>query len=155
MTSRDKTKIDQIQLSRLNQGRERHYLEYRRRRLWTATSARTIQALMEQMVLVVLTLLTVHYLPVLNTIVTSHHVMKQLIHSCVPHRLKTIKGSLLPNPPCHPTILVRATLPNALNVINASSVGKLVQLVTASRLILNHKGRVDPMKDECHYQIKH
>ena len=51
--------------------------------------------------------------------------------------------------------VVRATLPSALNVINASSVGKLVQPVTASRLILNHKGRVDPMKDECHYQIKH
>ena len=50
---------------------------------------------------------------------------------------------------------VRATLPSALNVINASSVGKLVQLVTASRLILYHEGRVDPMKDECHYQIKH
>ena len=50
---------------------------------------------------------------------------------------------------------VRATLPSALNVINASSVGKLVQLVNASRLTLNHKGRVDPMKDECHYQIKH
>ena len=50
---------------------------------------------------------------------------------------------------------VRATLPSALNVINASPVGKLVQLVTASRLILNHEGRVDPMKDECHYQIKH
>ena len=50
---------------------------------------------------------------------------------------------------------VRATLPSALNVINASSVGKLVQLVTASRLILNHKGQVNPMKDECHYQIKH
>ena len=50
---------------------------------------------------------------------------------------------------------VRATLPSALNVINASSVGKLVQLVTASRLILNHEGRVDPMKDECHYQMKH
>ena len=50
---------------------------------------------------------------------------------------------------------VRATLPSALNVINASSVGKLVQLVTASRLILNHEGRVNPMKDECHYQIKH
>ena len=38
---------------------------------------------------------------------------------------------------------------------DASSVGKLVQLVTASRLILYHEGRVDPMKDECHYQIKH
>ena len=50
---------------------------------------------------------------------------------------------------------VRATLPSALNVINASSVGKLVQLVTASRLTLYHEGRVDPMKDECHYQIKH
>ena len=50
---------------------------------------------------------------------------------------------------------VRATLPSALNVINASSVGKLVQLVTASRLILYHEGQVDPMKDECHYQIKH
>ena len=50
---------------------------------------------------------------------------------------------------------VRATLPSALNAMNASSVGKLVQLVTASRLILNHEGRVDPMKDECHYQIKH
>ena len=35
---------------------------------------------------------------------------------------------------------VRATLPSALNVINASSVGKLVQLVTASRLTLNHEG---------------
>ena len=52
-------------------------------------------------------------------------------------------------------ISVRATLPSALNVKNASSVGKLVQLVTASRLILYHEGRVDPMKDECHYQIKH
>ena len=51
--------------------------------------------------------------------------------------------------------VVRATLPSALNMINASSVGKLVQLVTASRLILYHEGRVDPMKDECHYQIKH
>ena len=35
---------------------------------------------------------------------------------------------------------VRATLPGALNVINASSVGKLVQLVTASRLTLYHEG---------------
>ena len=35
---------------------------------------------------------------------------------------------------------VRATLPSALNVMNASSVGKLVQLVTASRLTLNHEG---------------
>ena len=52
-------------------------------------------------------------------------------------------------------LFVRATLPNALNVINASSVCKLVQLVTASRLTLNHEGRVNPMKDECHYQIKH
>ena len=51
--------------------------------------------------------------------------------------------------------VVRATLPSALNVINASSVGKLVQLVTASRLILYHEGRIDPMKDECHYQVKH
>ena len=50
---------------------------------------------------------------------------------------------------------VRATLPSALNVMNASSVGKLVQLVTASRLTLYHEGRIDPMKDECHYQIKH
>ena len=50
---------------------------------------------------------------------------------------------------------VRATLPSALNVMNASSMGKLVQLVTASRLILYHEGQVDPMKDECHYQIKH
>ena len=56
---------------------------------------------------------------------------------------------------CGDLLHVRATLPSALNVINASSVGKLVQLVTASRLILYHKGRVDPMKDECHYQIKH
>ena len=56
------------------------------------------------------------------------------------------EGRLFPNP-----ILVRATLPSALNVMNASSVGKLVQLVTASRLILYHEGRVDPMKDECHY----
>ena len=51
--------------------------------------------------------------------------------------------------------VVRATLPNALNVMNASSVGKLVQLVTASRLILYHEGRINPMKDECHYQVKH
>ena len=51
--------------------------------------------------------------------------------------------------------IVRATLPSALNVINASSVGKLVQLVTASRLTLYHGGRIDPMKDECHYQVKH
>ena len=55
----------------------------------------------------------------------------------------------------HQNTTVRATLPSALNVINASSVGKLVQLVTASRLTLNHEGRVDPMKDECHYQMKH
>ena len=52
-------------------------------------------------------------------------------------------------------MIVRATLPSALNVINASSVGKLVQLVTASRLTLYHEGRFDPMKDECHYQVKH
>ena len=52
-------------------------------------------------------------------------------------------------------LVVRATLPSALNVMNASSVGKLVQLVTASRLILYHEGRIDPMKDECHYQVKH
>ena len=25
----------------------------------------------------------------------------------------------------------------------------------ASRLILYHEGRIDPMKDECHYQVKH
>ena len=50
---------------------------------------------------------------------------------------------------------VRATLPSALNMINASSVGKLVQLVIASRLILYHEGQIDPMKDECHYQVKH
>ena len=50
---------------------------------------------------------------------------------------------------------VRATLPSALNMMNASSVGKLVQLVTASRLILYHEGRIDPMKDECQYQVKH
>ena len=76
---------------------------------------------------------------------------------------KFIKG-MLNSPALHPNdainhwisaILVRATLPSALNVMNASSVGKLVQLVTASRLILYHKGRVDPMKDECHYQVKH
>ena len=54
-----------------------------------------------------------------------------------------------------PLMSVRATLPSALNVINASSVGKLVQLVTASRLILYHEGQIDPMKDECHYQVKH
>ena len=42
-------------------------------------------------------------------------------------------------PPGHAQI-VRATLPSALNVINASSVGKLVQLVTASRLTLYHEG---------------
>ena len=59
-----------------------------------------------------------------------------------------------PVPPSQ-RITVRATLPSALNVINASSVGKLVQLVTASRLILYHEGRIDPMKDECHYQVKH
>ena len=51
--------------------------------------------------------------------------------------------------------VVRATLPSALNVMNASSVGKLVQLVTASRLTLYHEGRIDPMEDECHYQVKH
>ena len=34
---------------------------------------------------------------------------------------------------------VGATQPSALNVMNASSVGKLVQLVTASRLILYHE----------------
>ena len=34
---------------------------------------------------------------------------------------------------------VRATLPSAFNVMNASSVGKLVQLVTAGRLILYHE----------------
>ena len=50
---------------------------------------------------------------------------------------------------------VRANLPSALNMINASSVGKLVQLVTASRLILYHEGQIDPMKDEYPYQIKH
>ena len=50
---------------------------------------------------------------------------------------------------------VRATLPSALNVINASSMGKLVQLVTASRLTLYHEGQIDPMKDEYHYQVKH
>ena len=33
-----------------------------------------------------------------------------------------------------PREIVRATLPSALNVMDASSVGKLVQLVTASRL---------------------
>ena len=52
-------------------------------------------------------------------------------------------------------LCVRATLPSALNAINAFSVGKLVQLVTASRLTLYHKGQIDPMKDECHYQVKH
>ena len=50
---------------------------------------------------------------------------------------------------------VRATLPSALNVMNTYSLGKLVQLVTASRLILYHEGRINPMKDECHYQVKH
>ena len=65
-----------------------------------------------------------------------------------------------PSVSCHPVVRsehvpVRATLPSALNMMNASPVGKLVQLVTASRLILYHKGRVDPMKDGCHYQIKH
>ena len=54
-----------------------------------------------------------------------------------------------------PTDAVRATLPSALKVMNASSVGKLVQLVTASRLILYHEGQINPMKDECHYQVKH
>ena len=39
-----------------------------------------------------------------------------------------------------PKVIVRATLPSALNVMNASAVGKLVQLVTASRLILYHEG---------------
>ena len=57
------------------------------------------------MVPIVLTLLTVHYLPILNTVMTSHHVMKHLIHPCIPHRLKAIKGSLLPDPLHHPMIL--------------------------------------------------
>ena len=56
---------------------------------------------------------------------------------------------------CVQLACVRATLPSALNVMNASSVGKLVQLVTASRLILYHEERIDPMKDERHYQVKH
>ena len=60
-----------------------------------------------------------------------------------------------PQTPGNRDDIVRATLPSALNVINASSVGKLVQLVTASRLILYHEGQIDPMKDECHYQVKH
>ena len=102
---KDKTKIDRIQLPRLNQGREQRYLKYRRRKLWTATSVRTVQTLMEQMVPVALTLLTVHYLPILNAVMTSHHVMKHLIHSCVPYHLKTIKSSLLPDPVCHLLIL--------------------------------------------------
>ena len=34
----------------------------------------------------------------------------------------------------HQLLSVRTTLPSALNVMNASSAGKLVQLVTASRL---------------------
>ena len=59
---------------------------------------------MERMVPVVLTLLTVHYLPVLNTIMTPHHIMKHLIHPCPPYRLKAVKGSLLPDPSRHPTI---------------------------------------------------
>ena len=63
--------------------------------------------------------------------------------------------ALISGEPIDRIAIVRATLPSALNMINASSVGKLVQLVTASRLILNHEGRVDPMKDECYYQIKH
>ena len=83
----------------------RCYLEYRRRRLWTATSARTIQALMKRMAPVILALLTIHHLPILNTVMTPHHVMEHLIHPCIPHYLKAIKSSLLPNPTCHPTIL--------------------------------------------------
>ena len=35
--------------------------------------------------------------------------------------------------------------------MNASSVGKLVQLVTASRLILYHKGRVDPLTSNVYH----
>ena len=72
--------------------------------------------------------------------------MSSLTGGLVLDKSELVQGSELP---------VRATLPSALNMINASSVGKLVQLVTASRLILNHKGRIDPMKDECHYQVKH
>ena len=60
---------------------------------------------MEQMVPVVLALLTVHYLPILNTVMTAHHVIEHLIYPCSPHRLKAIKGSLLPDSLCHPTIL--------------------------------------------------
>ena len=60
---------------------------------------------MEGMVPVVLTVLTVHYLPVLNTVMTPHHVMKHLVHSCVPHHLETIQSSLLLNPVCHSPIL--------------------------------------------------
>ena len=47
---------------------------------------------------------------------------------------------LISGEPIDRIVIVRATLPSALNVINASSVGKLVQLVTASRLILYHEG---------------
>ena len=72
------------------------------------------------------------------------------IHTQVIH-----KGSFMFDPPVFDLCVVRATLPSALNAINASSVGKLVQLVTASRLTLYHEGRIDPMKDECHYQVKH
>ena len=64
-------------------------------------------------------------------------------------------GERLPWLIVHWSNSVRATLPSALNVMNASPVGKVVQLVTASRLILYHEGQIDPMKDECHYQVKH
>ena len=103
-----------------------------------------------------------------SLVITNSAIAEMLLLSLVTTKIATSlpagHRSLLKFPPtlqvishCRICCLpgVKATLPSALNVINASSVGKLVQLVTASRLTLNHEGWVDPMKDECHYQIKH
>ena len=57
------------------------------------------------MVPVVLTLLTVHYLPILETVMTPHHIMEHLMYPYLLHQLETIKGSLLPDPFRHMSIL--------------------------------------------------
>ena len=129
---------------------------------------------MEQMVPVVLTLLTEHYLPVLNTVMTSHWnissipvfhtASKQSRAACclilfatwlysvinlILSRCFVSRGTIFcvwypdrdcrrermgPEPSKGWEVVVRATLPSALNMMNASALGKLVQLVTASRL---------------------
>ena len=80
---------------------------------------------------------------------STHCIFNEVLFPKCATPVKKSLTRLLDAPP------VRATLPSALNAMNASSVGKLVQLVTASRLILYHEEQIDPMKDECHYQVKH